>query len=403
MILVELEKAIELIEKHIKEINQLEYVDALDAGGMLLAKDLYAPLNIPPFNRSPLDGYALIAEDTKGASLDNGIKLEVIDKIYAGFVSKKIVKKGQCIRIMTGAKMPEGSNCVIKQEDTKPSDKYVTIYKELKEYDNYTFEGEDIKNKDLVFKEKTKLNYIHIGVIASLGYKKVEVFRKPKIALFVTGDELCSLDDKLCDGKIYNSNSHIITARLKELGMEVKISEQIEDDVLKLESKINKYIDDVDLIITTGGVSVGEKDFIHETMEKLNAARIFWKIKMKPGTPFLFSTYKDKPILSLSGNPFAALATFELLGRKALSCLTKDKSLEVKKTKGILIDDFNKFSPQRRFIRAYFEDGKVHLNENEIGHSSGVFSSMIGCNCMIDTEKGNKGIRAGEEVNIVLL
>ncbi|WP_237737313.1 molybdopterin molybdotransferase MoeA [Clostridium carboxidivorans] len=234
-----------------------------------------------------------------------------------------------------------------------------------------------------------------------MGVSKVKVKIKPRIALIVTGDEVRTPGQTLKEGKIYDSNLHLIYSRLNEFGLQPIISEIIEDNGEKVGEKIREIVDDVDLIITTGGVSVGQKDILHDTIKLIGAERIFWKVNLKPGTPVMYSLYKNKPIISLSGNPFAALTNFELLVRPVLSKISGNKNLQYKRVSAIMEDEFNKPSMMRRFIRAHFNNGKVSFIENK--HSSGMLASMLGCNCLIDVKKGTGKLKKGEEVEVVLL
>jgi molybdopterin molybdotransferase len=401
MLNIELEKAVELIVESVKETQATEEIELIDAGRRIIAEDIYAPMNNPPFDRSPLDGYALIAQDTKGASRENIKKLVVVDCIFAGGYSERELQRGEAIRIMTGAKIPKGANCVIRQENTDYGEDEVEIYEELREYDNYCFSGEDIKKQDLLIEKGQQLTYVHQGILSSMGVSKVKVKVTPKIGLIVTGDEIGIPGQKLMKGKIYDSNLHLIYSRLKELVIRPVIAEIIEDSPEKVGKRINEVINDMDLIITTGGVSVGQKDILHNVIQLIEANRIFWKVNLKPGTPAMYSLYKNKPVLSLSGNPFAALTTFELLGRPLLAKLCGNKNLKPVHVNGIMEDEFNKPSSKRRFIRAYFNNGKVKFLENK--HSSGMLASMVGCNCLIDVKKGTKKLSKGDKVDIIIL
>ncbi|OOM09160.1 gephyrin-like molybdotransferase Glp [Clostridium saccharobutylicum] len=401
MLNVELEEAIELMTQSIEEIIDFDEIELIDAYGRISEEDIYAPMNNPPFDRSPLDGYALIADDTKGASKETIKTLTVVDVIYAGGDSKRTIKKGEAIRIMTGAKMPKGANCVIRQEQTNYGEDKVEIYRELSEYDNYCFAGEDIKEGDLLIKKGELLTYVHIGILSSMGITKIKVKSKPRIALLVTGDEVGIPGEPLKEGKIYDSNLHLLYSRLNEFGLKPIIYEIIGDSGERVSKRICEIADNVDFIITTGGVSVGQKDILHDALPLMGAKRLFWKVNLKPGTPAMYSLYKNKPILSLSGNPFAALTTFELLARPILGKITQNKNLYTKKVIGVMEDEFNKSSVRRRFIRAYFNDGKVSFVENK--HSSGMLASMVGCNCLIDVREGTPKLNKGDKVEVVLL
>ncbi len=401
MIRIQLEEAVKIIEENSYKIEDIEEVSLEEALGRVCAESVYSPIFNPPFDKSPLDGYAIIAKDTKGASRKNPIKLKVVDEVFAGGYSKVNLKEGEAIRIMTGAKLPEGCNAVIRQEDTDEGMDTVEIYSELKDLSNYCFCGEDIKENDLLINSGEKLTYVHIGILSSVGFTKVKVFRKPKIALFVTGDEVQMSGEALREGKIYDTNLHLLRARLLSLGFNVFKAMHIGDSGERVAEEINKVIDEADFVLTTGGVSVGKKDIFHEVIPILKAKRHFWKVDLQPGTPAIFWSFKDKPVLSLSGNPFASLATFEILARPALAKMSSDKTVKTKRREAVLENEFNKKSKTRRFIRAFYEDGKVRLTSNK--HASGMLLSMNGCNCLIDIKAGTEALNKGDKVNIVLI
>lgn len=398
---IELEEAISIMKENVKEIDEAEEIFLEKACGRVLYEDIYAPINNPPFDRSPLDGYALIAEDTKKAFKDNPVTLKVIDEVFAGGYSKKTLNNKEAIRVMTGAKLPEGCDCVIKQENTDEGMDIVKIYEELKKYDNYCFIGEDVKKDTLLMKKGELLTYVHIGILSGMGYDKIKVKRKIKAALLVTGDEVCIPGKPLKEGKIYDSNMHVFSARLRELGIEVVASEIIGDDYKVVGDKIKSIINETDIVLTTGGVSVGKKDILHEALPYIGADILYWKVNLKPGTPAMFSLYNGKPILSLSGNPFASLATFELLARPVLGKISGNSGVNTKKTIGVMNSNFNKSSKVRRFIRGYYENGIVELKDSK--HSSGVLSSMVGCNALIDIKQGTEKLSIGDKVNVILI
>ena len=401
MVGIELELAINLICDSVEAISDIEEVDIEKARGRIIGENIIAPINQPPFDRSPLDGYALRSEDIVGASKQNPIKLKVVDEVFAGGYTDIEVENKQAVRIMTGAKIPKGCDCVIRQESTDYGMDTVEIYEEVKHHQNYCFEGEDIKKGSELIKVGEKLTHIHIGIIASMGYEKVKVLRKPKVALISTGDEVICGGQPLAEGKIYDSNRRMIASRLEDMGCDVAVAEVMGDDENLIANEIKKVMETVDVVFTTGGVSVGKKDIMHQVIEILGAKRVFWRVNMKPGTPAIYAVYENKPLLCLSGNPFAAIATFELMGKQLLYKLSQDPSLKEVRKQAELQDEFLKASKGRRLIRAIYDEGKVYLPEG--GHSSGMLGSMIGCNCLIDIKPGTPKLDKGDKVEVVLL
>lgn len=407
---ISVEQAMEQILQYTPVINETEEVELNKAGGRILAQDMVAEFNNPPFDRSPVDGYACKAEDLAGASSEHPVKLKVMEEIDAGQYSERVVESGQAVRIMTGAAIPKGCDCCIFQEDTDYGEETVEIYREVKQWDNYCFAGEDFKKGTTLLKKGTHIGYVEAAVLAGMGAAKVPVYRRPKVVLLTTGDEVVEPGNPLPAGKIYNSNMTMLSARMMELGIEPFYMEAVKDNPQVMAEKIKEIAEQADMIITTGGVSVGKKDIMHESIRLIDAERIFWRVNMKPGMPTLFSVYENAsggkvPVISLSGNPFGVAVTIELLIRPTLEKMMQNPAIGLKEVTGVMADDFMKGIKGRRFIRAYWENGRFHLPNGL--HSNGVLSSMAGCNCLIDTktmeDKESKSLKTGDKVSAVWL
>lgn len=398
---IELEQAVDLVTHGTQPLSA-EPLPAGDALGRTLARDIAAPLDQPPFPRSPLDGYAFQASDSAGASKEHPVRLTVTGTVYAGAVAVAPVGPGQAVRIMTGAMLPQGCDCVLRQEDTDMGFPLVSLYKSLKPHDNYVDQGEDYRKGDLLLPEGRRLDAAAIGLLASAGLcGDLLVRRRPKVAVLSTGDEVVDPHIRpLPTGKIYDANLSLLTARLSELGMAEVLGRRLEDDPAAVVRTIKQLLEHCDLLITTGGVSAGEKDIFHQVLPLLGAERVFSRVKLKPGSPAMFSRYCGKPILSLSGNPFAAAATFELLGRPLLAALSGEPHLLPRRMQAVLDTPFLKASPGRRFVRGRYADGHVTLPE---GHSSGMLSSLVGCGCLVDIPAGSGPLEAGDTISILLL
>lgn len=395
---ISLEEAVDILDKNIKQLS-IEEVSLIDGIKRVLAEDIHSKIDNPPFDKSAMDGYAIIAEDSS-----NNEKIKVIDKIFAGEVCDSEVTKKTAVRIMTGAPIPKGANAVIKQEDVTVYDNdYIVLNRELKANDNICFKGEDIKKGTLLVSKNKKLDFADIGIIASTGINKIKVYKMPEIALVSTGDEVIDVEDKLIEGKIFNSNKYTIISRVIELGYKIKYIKHIKDSEDDIGECINNISKDVDLIITTGGVSVGEKDLLNEVIDEIDGRRLFWKVKMKPGSSVLCSIVNKAIVVSLSGNPTAALTGFELFVKTILEKLSGKNIIEIKREKAILCDEFNKKSPQRRFIRGRFtcEDGKQKVYLTQVKSGNGILSSNLNSNCMIEVNAGTEGLKSGELVDII--
>ena len=395
---ISLEEAIDILDENVKAIGT-EEIDLINATGRVLAEDIYSLIDNPPFNNSAMDGYAILAENS-----GSNDKIKIIDKVFAGEVSNYEVTNKTAIRIMTGAPIPNGANAVIKQEDTiKNDEEHITLTKKIKANDNICFKGEDIKKGSLLVNKNKKIDFADIGIIASSGISKIKVYKNPKIALLCTGDEVIDVNSDLTEGKIFNSNKYTIMARVSELGyniLEVKHVRDIEGDIEKYIENISQ---NVDLIITTGGVSVGEKDLLNHAIDNIGGKRLFWKVKMKPGSAVLCSIVNNALVVSLSGNPTAALTAFELFVKTSIEKLSGIEKIEVKREKATLCDNFNKKSPQRRFIRGrvVIEEGKQKVYITQVKSGNGILSSNLNSNCMIEVEGGSEALHSGETVDII--
>lgn len=402
---IALEEALEILNKNTKALKS-EVVSIKDSLKRVLYGDVKSKINNPPFNKSVFDGYAFRSEDSKGTSKENPIELKIVDEIFAGMWPEIEIKHGEAVRIMTGAPIPVGADCVLKQEETERHGDLVKIFKEMKVNENISFMGEDIKIGETLIKKGKRLDYADLGIMASSGISEVLVYKKPRVSIISTGDEVCDINSTLKPGKIYDSNLYSLSARIEELGYNVLSMEHVGDNIIKIGKAIEKAFEKSDIVFTTGGASVGEKDLMQKVSESIGFEKLFWKIKIKPGSAVVCSKKEEKILISLSGNPNAALTTFELLGKSVLKKLEgEEENINIKREKGILMDSFNKKSPQRRFLRGnviYGEKGaKVYITQIKSGN--GILSSLLNANCLIEIEKGNEGLNKGEVVNIIKL
>ncbi len=394
---MEIEEGLALLKNEIQPKKQEISVFLEDALGMVTCSPIYAPIMVPNFSKSAMDGYAVCAREVFGASKDTPIRLSVQGEIMAGEYKEYSHKSMDAVRVMTGAYIPAGYDSVIRQEDTDYGEKEVLIYKGVSEGTNYCQVGEDIKKGQLVIAENTRLEAVHIGVLASLGMDRVLVYEPLKVAIISTGTELAEIGSKLEPGKIYNSISYLLAANVKREGFEVVYRDNCIDDEEMLMKAIKKAAQVADIVITTGGVSVGKKDLLPVVLPKLSAKVLFHGLNIQPGTPTMASVLEGKVILSLSGNPYAALANFEIFFWPLAAMLMHNEAYDNKKGTAVLGSDYPKVSQRRRFIRAREEKGQVTL-ETSI-HASSVLYNLTQCNCFIDC-KENTPMKKGEVVNI---
>lgn len=395
---VSLEEALEIIETYTAGLRKAEMALS-DVQGEVLCADVLAAHDQPPFPRSPLDGYAFRGEDSMGASKEHPVILRVIDKFRAGEYRLTEVKAGECIRIMTGAPIPTGANAVIRQEDTDYGETQVKLFGEIAPWKNICFQGEDYKKGDLLLPAETRLDFMAVAILASNGMEKVTVYPKPKVIVLATGDELIRPGEPLATGKIYNSNLYMVKARLKEWGIENEAF-HVGDCCEIVKQKIVDSLKDADAVITTGGVSVGETDILNAVLAQPEMEVLFDGVKMKPGSPAKYALCNGKPVLALSGNPFAAAVTLELFAKPMIDRLMNLERHGMARNQAVLENAFPKASKRRRLIRGAYKNGRVCIPE---GHSSGQIFSMIGCNCLVDIPEGSGPLEAGSRVEIIKL
>lgn len=395
--MLEIEECQQLLLNEIKPKNTTRMVHITECQGMVLASDIVAEMPVPPFPKSAMDGYAVQAFDTLGAAKEHPMKLKVAGELLAGDYQSIPYKKNTAVRVMTGSFIPAGYDAVIRQEDTDYGETEVTLYSSVTAYANYCKVGEDIKKGDMVIKKDTRLTSVHIGLLASLGVEWLCVYEPAAVAIISTGTEITEVGKPLLPGKIYNSIAYMLAADIKKEKLLVSSMETCVDDEELLVKKITDALEKADIIITTGAVSVGKKDIIPKVLEKAGARILFRHANIQPGTPTLASVCNHKVILSLSGNPYAAAANFELYFWQAMAKMMHHDSFQVKMSKAVLVSDYPKVNKMRRLIRAFAKDGRVFIPSPV--HASSVISNLTECNCFIDLEAGRKVV-PGDEVTI---
>lgn len=376
------------------------FVPLSEAVGRCLTRDIRSTLFQPPFDRSPLDGYAVIAADIATAMPEEPVVLQVVDKLYAGMPSQRGIVQGQAVRLMTGCMIPAGATAVVRQEDTDLGEKCVKIFRPVDQGKNICYQGEEYAPNALLLKSGSRVDAAGVAVAAGAGCTCLPVLRRARVVILSTGDEVCQPGMALPPGKIYDSNTAYLTARLHQLGVEIVASFSLGDDLDTLSAGLRQYAGETDLLLTTGGVSVGEKDLLEQAAIAAGAKMIFHGIAIKPGMPTLFATLGDTLLLGLSGNPFSAAVPFELMLRPMLAKMTSDPDLDLRGGTAVAGQGFAKTSPSRRFLRAYCRDGKVYP---PAAQSNGQMRSMVGCNCLIDVPAGNGAILPGDQVRILWL
>lgn len=375
----------------------IQEVSIEDAVGCVLAETVHSGMSVPPFPKSAMDGYAVRAQDLEGASKDSPVVLKVQGELLAGDYEELPYKEATAVRVMTGAYVPEGYDAVVKQEDTDYGAEQVSVYTSVKPYMNYCKVGEDIREGDVVVQQGTRLSPVHIGLLAGVGLDTVCVHVPIKVAIICTGTELCEAGESLPKGKIYNNISHILAAGIRREGLQVVLRQLCADEENVLSEKLREALDIADVVITTGAVSVGKKDIVPDVLAGIGADILFRRANIQPGTPTTASVKDGKLILSLSGNPYAAIVNFEIYFWAVVARMMGHESFNVKTETAVLQNEYGKVNRMRRFVRAKAENGKVYLPTGV--HASSVIHNLTECNCFIDLEPG-RGVNVGDEVRI---
>jgi molybdopterin molybdotransferase len=388
--------------------GKTELVSIEESYGRFLAEDIIATSDVPHFDRAPYDGFAVRSIDTANASQNNPIEFEVIDHIGAGLTTDKVLQENQAVRIMTGAMMPEGADAVMMLELTKTFEKngksYMTSKRSLKKGENVSVIGEDAKQGEVLVKKGTMVNPGIQAILATFGYAKVPVAKKPVIGLFATGTELLEVNEPLVPGKIRNSNSSMIFGQMERAGAVVEYFGKLPDDFDTCFQAVKDAIHKVDLLVTTGGVSVGDFDYLPEIYEKLGAEVLFNKIAMRPGSVTTVAQFNGKLLFGLSGNPSACYVGFELYVRPIIRKLLFSAKPHLRKEKAILEANFPKANPFTRFVRSAvsIEEGRLKVAPSGLDKSN-IISSLSGANALMILPGGTRGFENGDMVDVLLL
>ena len=379
-----------------------EEVIIIDSLERVLAGDVYSDCDIPAFDYSAMDGFALKYADTKGALPESGIKLEIVGEFRAGGDTSSKVGPGEAVKIMTGAPIPEGADAVIMVEYTKENDGSVEVFREVEEGDNIRLTGEDIKNGDLVIRKGTLLNSAHVGMLASLGISRVNVVKKPRVALLTTGDEVIGIDEEVRPGKVRNSNAYSLYCQVKKSGGVPVNMGTARDEKGSLREGLRSCLD-CDLIVTSGGVSMGEYDYVRDVINEIGMEQKFWKVAMRPGKPNLFGLIEGKPFFGLPGNPVSGMVGFEVFIGPAIRKMLGQKG-EEREVDALLQEDIKKKKGLRFFIRAVTRwEGGRYVTVSTGPQGSGMLSSMVRANSLIILPEDEELVKQGTMVKVRLL
>ncbi len=390
--------ALKNIYTAISPISESELVPIRESLNRVLAIDIVSSLNVPTATNSAMDGYAVHGDDIpeQGTS-----KLSVVGKSFAGKPYQGKVGQGECIRIMTGAVMPKATDTVIIQEHVERTNDEILIDAETKPGSNVRQAGEDIANGDIVLKKGARIRSADIGVIASLGVGEIEVIRKIRVAFFSTGDELSSIGEDLKNGNIYDSNRYTLFGMLSELNVTIMDMGVIRDNREELQQAFEHAATQADVVITTGGVSVGEADYVKEILQETGAVN-FWKVAMKPGRPLAFGQIKDAHFFGLPGNPVSVMVTFSQFVKPALRHLMAETETETFTMRVPCISKLKKRPGRVEYQRGILERDETNqwVVKKTGAQGSGILRSMSQANCFIILPMDSASVEPGTIVEV---
>ncbi len=397
-------EAVNLVMGH-AVCGSAEHIPLEESYGRFLAQDLVAEHDVPPFDRSPYDGYAVRSIDTAGLSGEKRAVFQVVREIGAGSVFEGSIGYMQAVRIMTGAKLPEGADAVVMLELTKPlAGSKVELKREMKPGENISFRGEDTRSGTVLAEKGSFITPGLSALLAAFGYAEVPAAKKPVIGVLATGSELLNPDEPLEDGKIRNSNTYMLLSQIERAGGVPLYLGKFSDDLNQCTEAVQHALAKVDVLLTTGGVSVGDYDYLPDIYKRIGASVLFNKIAMRPGSVTTVAEHRGKLLFGLSGNPSACFVGFEMFVRPVIRFCCFSSRPHIRKEKAVLGSDFEKANPFTRFVRGtiVYEDGVIKAVPSGFDKSSAV-SSLADANALIVLPGGTRGYKAGMKADILLL
>lgn len=377
-----------------------------DAAGSILAQDIVSPLDIPAWNNSAMDGYAALAGDVRGACKENPVQLRVVEEIAAGSVPGRTVGPGECSRIFTGGPVPEGADSVIRQEDTDMGREQVSVMSDRDAESNIRLRGEDIRRGSTVLRVGTELGAAELGVLASLAVAAPLVYRRPRVGILASGDEIVDLDQSeeiLSGRKVASANTHTLRALIRDAGGVPVYLGIAADTRESLRSHLASAVE-CDLLVTTAGISVGEHDYLRKVLQELGADIRFWRLRLRPGAPVGFGLLGELPWIGLPGNPVSTMVTFELFARPAIRAMS-GHALPFRRTREVtLLEDVTVKAHLQHFLRAIVEETEEGMHARLTGpQGSGILTSMVLANALVILPEGRQRMETGSRAQVLML
>lgn len=406
--MISLENAQGILNKVLSRLslhtNKIEFIPLWEAGGRVLAEDIVAQENVPAFNRSPIDGFALRCSDTYTATREQPVTLKIIDTVAAGSYSLKEVTPGTAAKIFTGAPLPEGADCLIKMEEVSSDGEKVIISRALSKGENVAFKGEDISVGEFMFGRGTVITPAQMGILATLGIDPVPVYERPKIGVFSTGNELVEVQCQLKHGQLRASNIFTLAEIIRQAGgipVNLGVVKDNIDDVLKVYDRAQEL--KLPLVVSTGGTASGDYDVIKQAMDMTSSTRLFNKVAIRPGAPVVVSVKEKQLLIGLSGNPAGATVAMLIVVLPIISKLA-GTDWQLKRSQGKLVAPISRKVGLRGFLWGnYYEEGGCLYVKPSSNQFCGAVKSYAFSNCLIEVPAGEVSFEPGEMVEFWVL
>ncbi|MBO3840158.1 MAG: molybdenum cofactor biosynthesis protein [Candidatus Brockarchaeota archaeon] len=395
-LLVSLEEALQLVYSRIKQVGAVEEVDLDEASGRVSAENVKAPFDVPLFDRSAMDGYCVRAEDVYGANQFNPVRLRIVGSVGVDEEPKISIKPGECVQVATGSIIPEGGNAVVMYEHTERVDDEIMVYKPVYPGENISKKGSDIPEGEEVVKEGDYLNASKIGVLAALGIGKVKVYKKPSVLIIPTGNELAKVGERKSPTQVYDINSHTLAAIVKENGGIPVIHDIVPDDEGEIEKALEKGSEN-NLIVITGGSSVGTRDIIYDVLNKKGEV-LFHGVQVKPGKPTIGAVFNDKIVLAMPGHPTSCLSNAYLFLRPVLRKLARLPEISPRVVKARLSRRVVATLGRRLFLTVKLRNGEAE----PVFKESSAITSMAEANGYVVIPENADTIEKGDWVEVYM-
>lgn len=390
--MISVEQALDIVQKSIVPTLNFEHIHVVKAMGCILFEDIISPINMPPFRQSAMDGYALF--------LNGESTYSIIGEVKAGDDHQITLNKGEAVRIFTGAPVPDTANAVIMQEKVTVKQHELTIESTVSLNENIRPLGEQVSKDQIALDKGTRITPAAIGFLTSLGITEIVVYIKPSIAIVVTGNELVEAGKDLAFGQIYGSNAVMLTSALNKLGFRNVSSFRVDDDYNNTLNLLENVITDHDVVLVSGGISVGDYDFVGKALQELEVEQLFYKVKQKPGKPFFFGKKEKKVIFALPGNPAAALSCFYVYVNPAIQKMSGNMHFSLIKIKAKAEFNYTKKGDRSHFLKAIYRNGKVEILD---GQSSSMLHTFALANALVYVPETVNSIEINDEIEVILL